>query len=421
MMATERYVADVGGFGCGKSVGVGAKVYNLSRINAGFDGMLVSRTSNQLEKLMNEVFMVFGMFGMTYDDSDIGKFYRTAQPESYTTYGNRKVIICWQKGIFSTLYLGVTENHAYKKWAGGNMAFVVIDEIDTMPHAEEVWRFANDRVRVKAPLLQTACASTPEGYGFLWDFFENQPKKNPELQKTRRLIRGCTFDNPNLDLSYVKSQIQTRDPASLRAYVYGEFVNLEGALVYYRFDKDRNQTTKTLNDFPTNQIAHVGVDFNKNINAANISFVQNNTTYTVLELHGSTDVDALIARLRQTLAGRPIMIYPDGSGFEGIQQLKRAFGENSVHYHNANPEINKRVAAVNRRLMSDQGQPQAFINANTCPTLFNGLMRQVRDKDNKPDKTKGLDHQLDGYGYFTYWHWPTEEQRGSLRVIAGQH
>lgn len=418
MQSNKRYVADVGGFGCGKSFAVGMKLYNLALINQGFDGMLVSRTGTQLTKLLIEVFTVFRSFGLKQYDKDFKRFQREAPGHTFMMYDGNQVVIKWNTNTFSTIWLGTTENNAYEKWAGGNMAFVVIDEIDTMPKADMVWKFANDRVRVKAPLLQTACASTPEGFGFMWDFFENQPTKNPELAGDREIIRGCTLDSPYLDASYVRNQIRTRDPASMMAYIYGHFVNLNGALVYWNFKKDLNRTTRTIKDMPMNAYAHVSIDWNKNINATNISYVENGLTYTVHEINGSSDAKELIIRLKKILNGRRALFYPDGSGYEGIRQLEAAFGPENVKYHAANPHIPHRVAALNQRMCNDKGMPQTFINPETCPVLWMGLLRQVKDAKGYPDKSQGLDHNLDGYGYFHHWNWPVDDGIGTISTYG---
>lgn len=419
MQSTKRYVADVGGFGCGKSFAVGMKLYNLSLINQGFDGMLVSRTGTQLTKLLIEVFTVFRSFGLKQYDKDFKRFQRDGAPYSFMLYDGNQVVIKWGTNKYSTIWLGTTENNAFEKWAGGNMAFVVIDEIDTMPKADLVWKYANDRVRVRAPLLQTACASTPEGFGFMWDFFENQPTKDPTLSDDREIIRGCTLDSPYLDKSYVLSQIRTRDPASMMAYIYGHFVNLSGALVYWNFKKDKNVTNRRIQDFPMNAIARVSIDWNKNINATNISFIENGMTYCVHEINGSSDARELIQRLKKLLNGRPAEFFPDGSGFEGIRQLEAAFGEDAVKYHPANPHIPIRVAALNQRMTSSTGAPLTFINPETCPVLWMGLLRQVKDAKGYPDKSQGLDHNLDGFGYFNHWYWPVDDDTGTISTLGG--
>lgn len=391
MQATERYVALVGGFGCGKSFGVGLKVWNLARVNAGFDGMLVSRSATQLRKLCGEVETVFNQMGVSWRKKGFDEY--------HLDFGTKNSTI---------IYLGTTENDAYKRWAGGNLAWVVIDEFDTMPHAEDVWRFANDRVRVKAPLLQTAVATTPEGFGATWAFFEDQPNKDPSLRASRKLIKGCTFDNPFIDPEYVRSQIQTRDPRTLRSYVYGEFTNLEGSPCYYRYDKNASNTALTLDDARfSSSIWHLSLDFNKGINAGNISVVQDGSVFALDELYGSTNIDMWIASLNKKLTpGREFYIYPDASGFEGIQQLERAYGTHRLKYHRKNPLVERRVTAVNERLASSSGAVRTYVNQEKCPHLHNGLLRQTRDKNGDPDKTTGLDHALDGFGYFVNWHWP---------------
>jgi len=154
MQSQHRYSALVGGFGCGKSVAVALKVWRLAHQNPGLSGMLVSRSATQLRKLITECHMVFRSLGLRYA--------MRGHDEIHIEVGDRTSIV----------YLGTAENRSYERWAGGNLAFVVIDEFDTINRAVDVWSFANDRVRVAgAGLLQTAIATTPEGYGATWAFF----------------------------------------------------------------------------------------------------------------------------------------------------------------------------------------------------------------------------------------------------------
>lgn len=414
MHSKKRFVANVAGFGSGKSAGIGFKSYQLAKINRGFPGAIVSRSGGQMYRLQQEVEKSWNTMGLRYLDL---KTYRRDREltNCYTTYGGDIYWIRWEDGSESEIFCLTTENNAYMRWAGGNLSWMVIDEIDTMPKADEVWKYANDRVRV-GPFNQTACASTPEGYGFLWDFFDNQPRQDALKVNDRELIRGCTFDNPYINIDYVRNQIQTRDPHSLRAYVYGEFVNLDGALVYYRFNKEKNVTPLRLENFGPEYICQVGVDFNKGINATSISIVDGDNLYTVDEVVGCSNVDQLIGVLTKKLYGRPIKVYPDASGYEAIQQLERAFGENAVIYDPANPEIYKRVYSCNMRFKDATGKPRAFINPTTCPNTFNAVMRQVKGPDGKPKKD-GLDHFTDAWGYKVSKLWPADPQTGYISVI----
>lgn len=417
----KPYCAFIGGFGCGKSFGVAMKTFWLAERTKGWPGMLISRSGKQLDNLKFEIENVFKLLGLTFMDWNTYK--KAKVPMSFTLYNDSVFLIYWggndgpRKDGESRIYCETTENYAYKRWAGGNRAWAVIDEIDTMQYPAEVFAFTQDRVRV-GPFNQIACASTPEGYGFLWDFFDQRPRTDELAKVDRSIIRGCTFDNPNINKSYVRGQIMTRDPRTLRAYVYGEFVNLDGTLVYWRFDKDINRGTKTLADFGKNFICHVGVDWNKNINAACICIVdQDGSVHVVDECFGATDAKALIEQLKQKLMGRPIRIYPDASGYEAIRQFEREFGEAAVIYDPANPPVAVRIASVNEKMFNEKNsQPRIFVNPQTAPRLFNSLMRQVKNEKGEPDKTAGLDHSVDGFGYFIYQNWPADTASGSFAV-----
>ena len=414
---THRYTALVGGFGCGKSYAIGAKLFALADANRGYPGMLITRSGGQLYNLQVEVEKVLQAHGLTYIDWNT--YRRSTDAMTFTLFDGRIYRIRWSPGVESEVFCHTAENRAYTRWAGGNRAFAILDEIDTMQDPADVWRFANDRVRI-GPFNQTACASTPEGYGFLWDFFENQPLNDPTKRDDRTIIRGCTFENPHINLDYVSNQIDTRDPASLRAYIYGEFVNLEGALVYYKFDKTQNITSKKLSDFGMNFICHVGVDFNKGINAASVTIIDNGNLYTVHEFQGANNIDILIADMFKVLRGRHIRIYPDASGFEGIQQLERAFGESAVIYNPANPDIKMSVTAVNQKLMSPTGVPTWYVNPQTCPNVFATFMRQTKDAKGLPDKTQGLDHMGDNIRYMCWQLFPIGMGTNTATVYDGR-
>lgn len=401
MMSQKRFVSLVGGFGCGKSYACGAKAYMLASINHGYDGAIISRSSKQLRD-----FLV----------PEVEKFFRTVQAP-YSFKDGNKIIIDWGADK-SVIHLLTTENDAYTRWAGGNLAWSVIDEIDTHLKPFEVWSFANDRIRVKAPLIQTACASTPEGYGFLWTFFDKEPKAKPELLNDRELIKGCTFDNPHLNVDYVRSQIQTRNPLQLRAYIYGEFVNLDGVSVYYHYSDTENITKRTIADFSQEIPIHIGLDFNKNKNPGEVHVIEKGILYAVDEIYGLKNIDMLIAEVRKRYPRRDIHWYPDASGFEGIQQLEMAFGHGNVHYNKANPKVDRRIASVNHRLCDHTGVRRYFVNQEKCPELANGLLRQTYDANGQPDKSSDLDHAVDAMGYLIHWNWPVGDG-GMVRQRLG--
>jgi hypothetical protein len=411
LQSRKPFVALCGGLGCGKSYGIGGKSYQLASENWGMQGAIISRSSKQLyDFLMPEVETFWRRIGAQYDWQD----------------GN-KLILGPKNGTHSTVHLLTTENEAYKRWSGGNWAWACIDEIDTMPKASEVWSYVSDRVRHNdATLLQMACASTPEGYKFLYDFFEKQPNADSSIDD-RELIQGCSFDNPYINENYVMRLIRTRNPLQLRAYVYGEFCNLEGSLVYYNYKpdyEDGNWTRRTLKDFSEDAVMHWGGDFNKNINPFIAHIIEGNGAYAVRTIRGLADIDDVITEIKKQYPNRKHKFYPDACSSGGITQLNKAFGEMNVitsdplrdkklrrNTDNGNPDVDKRITSLHE-LILDSGTEQRryFVNPETCPDLDRALQYQTYNDEDEPDKDSGMDHDPDAAGYFGHRKFPYMEK-----------
>lgn len=387
--SNKRYVALVGGFGSGKSFGLATKLFNLAYQNKGFNGLLLNRSYRQLmDALVPEVIKLFTQMGWQRD-------------KQYRFKDKNKLVITWSKGVESVIHLYSTEMGAYERLAGFNVAFALVDEIDTIPKASEVWRFVNHRVRERAPVVQTACSSTPEGFGFLYDFFDKQVQDNPDLAEERELIRACTLDNPHLSDDFVTNLINTHDPKSLRAYIFGEFVSLSGSRAYWGFS-ELSYTNKTLTDFSDRPL-HIGIDFNANVNATEVSIIDNYKVYVVDEIFGCRTVEDLMNQIDSRYGNRPKFFYPDYAGFEGIEQLKRRYGVDSVK--TCPKDIKERVASVNFLIKNGENR-RFFVNPEKCPNLTKTLNYHTLDATGFPDKKSGLDHAGDAVGYLIHTMYP---------------
>ena len=86
--------------------------------------------------------------------------------------------------------------------------------------------------------------TTPEGFKFchkMWSPDSENAVRNPEFQ----LYKGKTSDNPTLTEAYLQ-QLESAYPANLlRAYMEGEFVNLESGTVYHVFNRHTHYTNRT--------------------------------------------------------------------------------------------------------------------------------------------------------------------------------
>lgn len=417
LQSRKRFVALTGGLGAGKSFGLAVKSYQLQSINAGFEGLLISRSHKQLyDFLLPQVFKVLKEHRAQYRVKD----------------GNKIII---ENGKFlnadgtvndgvSTIHLLSSMNKAYENWAGGNIAWVAIDELDEHQEPYITWQQANDRVRVKAPLLQTVSASTPNGYGFLWDFFENQPNLDPTIDD-RELILAATFDNPHLDISYVRNQIRTRNPLLLESYLLGKFTNLSGTTVYPMFDKELNGCNYTIQNLPAKGLtAHIGMDFNvvnpdrhpRGIIGILAVHYQGNC-YVIDELFGESRTEEMIIKMKRRWGPyfNRICVYPDASGksnktsaaeSDRLQLVNAGFIDKSPA---SNPNVKDRVNSMNDLILNTAGHRRLFVNPNTAPNTVKALQMQAYGKDGTPQKdTKdGFDDLNDALGYMVHNVWPS--------------
>lgn len=403
--STTRNLALVGGYGCGKTYSLALKLIVLALQNPGFEGAALSPTYGMATKVLVP----------TLEEQ------LRAHNLKYTY---NKSVMTFDIAIMGhTTKLHVMAAETYKRVAGLNLAFFGVDEADLIQAdtARAAWQMLSSRLR-RGNVYQGVAASTPEGYGFLYQYFVDEVRQKPELAASRRIIRGRTRDNPFLPPSYIE-ELEQQYPAHLiKAYLEGEFVNLLGTVVYPSFDPAHNNTNRTLSDYP-HHIAHVGVDFNVGKMAAAISVVDSGISYTVDELYGARNTEELIHRLRERLPGRHIICYPDSSGknssanssVSSIAMLQQAGFD--CRFRSANPRVANRVAAVNVRLKDLHGVRRAFINTAKCPHLVKGLTQQVYDKNGEPDKTADIEHINDAYGYFIHMNWPVQGG-GTFQVVG---
>ncbi|MDP4299919.1 terminase large subunit domain-containing protein [Leptothrix discophora] len=413
----SRYVALVAGLGTGKTKAATYKALHLLQINKGCDGIGCEPTGPQLSIFTTEMNKTCQELGIKYNFNGGGRnspaFY-----EFDMGYGPQK------------LWLVSAENWR-RTLVGYNVSWGFIDEFDTIPDKDDAvacWNALNDRIRdPRAKLRQAFCTTTPEGYKQVVEVFAEEVSPDGLVTKAKpnhKVYQVATSENIFLSPKYKEDQLRRYTPTQAQAKFYGRFVNAYGHRVYDCFDRTRNATELTINDFPANSILHVGMDFNVGAMSAVISIVQGGRVYTVEEIIGPANTDAMVKELKSRYPGRTVYVYPDSSGknraasadgasVSSISKLQAAGFQ--CFFKGNNPSIVKeRVPAVNALYLNALGESRAFVNITQCPQLVKGLEQQ-QWKDGKPDKSSGLDHSLDAYGYFCHFRYPVQGQ-GSISV-----
>ena len=247
---TTRHLALVGGYGCGKTHTFCLKGIHLASLNIGYEGVLLEPTFSMVEDTLLPQFEdLLNLYEIPYT-------LKKAPAPQFTLY--------FEHGK-SVVKLRSAEN--YRRLAGLNLAWAGIDEADTIKPAiiDMCWKMCQSRLR-KGNVFQLFTTSTPEGFGFLYRYFE---KEGDEVD--RRLIRAKTTDNPFLPKEYIESLFKDYPPELIKSYLNGEFTNLTSGTVYTSFNREDNHTDYdyewVLNEekrkpYDPKFVFHIGQDFN---------------------------------------------------------------------------------------------------------------------------------------------------------------
>ena len=301
---------------------------------------------------------------------------------------------------------------APERIVGYEVADSVVDELDTLPmeKAKNAWRAIIARNRQKKPdgeVNTVGVTTTPEGFKFVYERWERNPTEG------YRIIRASTLSNAhNLPADYIQTLTDSYPANLLEAYLNGHFVNMTQGSVYPDFNRYDNYCDSEIKAF---EPLHFGMDFNVG-NTSAVGFVyRNQDPHSVIEFTKVLDTPAMITILtRLKNEGHPIYIYPDASGnwrkSNNASQSDLSLLRNAgftVLVNSRNPQIRDRVLAVNN-LIHNNGVRRLKVNTDRCPSLTESFERQAYDTNGDPDKKSGLDHVIDGAGYFLSYKHPIQ-------------
>lgn len=375
-----------GGFGCGKTYSLCAKAVYLAMDNPGKVGAIFEPTFQMVLDVWVRSFDEFlDRFNIEYD-------YRASpQPEYQLHLPHGKCTI-----LCRTL-------EAVNRIRGLNLAFSLADELDTSKY--ELAQKGSEMILARlrgGDSPQLAVASTPEGFGWMWNTFEQ--KAAPD----RHLIRAKTEDNPHLPPGFIESLYANYPPQLLSAYLRGEFTALDKTTVYSYFDRDAHWSDEQVG--PDDTLA-IGVDFNVGTCFIEVC-VRRSDKFHFVEEHYVKDTPSIATLLTERFPGHIerglLTVIPDASSRHrsttnaaesDLAILKR--NGLRVKVQNQNPLVEDRVNAVQMLLL----QQRIFIHPN-CKYLIRAMETQTFNNKGTPDKSgTGVDDKsgpVDAMGYVVF-------------------
>jgi len=272
---------------------------------------------------------------------------------------------------------------------------------------------------LRLELNRVSAYTTPEGFKFAYKRWEKEP------QKGYVKIQAPSYSNPHLPADYIENLRITYPAELVEAFIEGEFTNLIGKSVYPKFDRERNHTDEVVRG---NEILEVGMDFNVVHGAAAIHVIRDGFPQAVDEIHDAYDTDEQIQILKNRYPNNPVNIYPDATGDHrsssnttetDIAKLKAA--RYRIFQKNKNPPIKDRVMSYNAMIYNGKKEIRYRVNTKKCPNLTNSLEQQIWGPNGLPDKSTGLDHIVDGAGYYINHRFPIVRKQMKTKPIIGQY
>lgn len=379
---THKYVGFCGGYGSGKTYSLAAKQLLLCFRSQGFTHLFLEPTI----PLIDDV--ALPKWNELLDKYGVPHTFKASPRPSF------KLML---PGGETPLLLRSMEN--YERLIGVNAASIATDETDTTKQeiAEKAMIKLQGRVRV-GNCPQIVAASTPEGYGWMYTFFEEQKSEN------KKLYRGKSEDNPYLDPGFVEDLKAKYHPQLIKAYLNGEFVNLESATVFYEFSREHH-TTGIFMPEPRERIVF-GADFNVGQCHAVYGVIRPGQTGQELHCFNESkvaDTFALVSFLKEKyprqLSNGLITCYPDASGShdstsstQSDHEILRGAGVQVVA-ERRNPPISETLAHANVHMH----RGLVRVNPTTCNNTINSLERWSYDnKTLKPMKGGATDYSHAG-------------------------
>ena len=373
------------GYGAGKTRSLLCKAVCLAIANQGFTGCIMEPTAPMIRDIwISEFDAYLDHYGIPYS-------FRASPLPSYTFHlpGGDTHLLC-------------RSFESVQRIVGVNLSHVIVDEIDTVNYKVTSQAFPKILGRLRSGnVRQFAAASTPEGFKWLYNEFGSPDAlKRPD----RKLIKMKTVENPHLPKDFIERLEANYDPARLKAYLLGEFVNLNTGQVYDRFDREKH----VIKSFDAgSEPLHVGVDFNIGNMSAVIAVRTPDRLIVIDEISGGHDTDFIGQEINRRYPHRQLYAYPDASGGNRSTNATRTDIEilQSYGFSNqsgrSNPPVRDRVAAAQAALENGKGQVRVQITEN-CKRTIECLELQSYKEDGTPDKDAGYDHMNDAFSYMTW-------------------
>jgi len=296
----------------------------------------------------------------------------------------------------------------FERLRGTNLAWFGLDELSYCP--EGSWLRLEGRLR--DPKATVRCGFgvwTPKGFDWVHQRFIQNPVEGyaailAKPYENRFLLEQTPDFYDRLKSSY--------DENFFRQEVLGDYLNLQGGLVYSAFARERNVRPQTLNaarpvcwavDFNVDPMSSVVVQmFDDEVRVLDEIVLRRASTEQACE---EFDRRFGVPRAGLTVFGDASGATIQTTGFSDFQVIREFFRRRNVavtyKVPNANPPVRERVTAMNARLCNAHGEVRLFVDPRCRELIADFEQVAYREDSIQIDKERDRrrTHLSDALGY----------------------
>jgi phage terminase large subunit len=395
-----RFKGFSGPIGSGKSAALCQEAIRLSYWNPGRTGLIGAPTYPMLR------------------DATLTALIETLSDNEIPFELNKAEMVLTMQHTGSRILLRAVDE--FERLRGTNLAWFGLDELTYT--REGAWLRLEGRLRdPKATQRRGFAVWTPKGFDWVYRKFVSHQVQGYEA------IQAAPFENRFL-LEQVPDFYErlrgSYDESFYRQEVLGDYLNVEGGLVYHAFNCERN--VRRMEVDPARPVVWA-LDFNVDPMCSVIAQVERNGEVSVLDeialKRATTEQACEEFEKRFGLPRAGVVVYGDASGasmnttgYSDYQVIRSYFGGRlaKVVYRipKANPPVRDRVQLVNARLRNARDEVQLFIDPK-CKELIADFEQVSYEEDSTQvdkDKDRRRTHLSDALGYLIW----QEDRNGTI-------
>ncbi len=398
--STARFKGFSGPIGSGKSAALCQEAIRLSYLNVGRTGLIGSPTYPMLR------------------DSTLAALIETLNENRIPFELSKADNVLIMKDTGSRILLRAVGE--FERLRGTNLAWFGLDELTYTQ--EGAWLRLEGRLR--DPRAKRRCGFgvwTPKGFDWVYrKFFSHRVEGYEAVQATPFENRYLLAQTPD----FYERLRNSYDENFYRQEVLGDYLSLQGGLVYDAFDRERNLRQAEID--PARPLIWA-LDFNVDPMCSVVAQTARGGEVTVLDeialRRATTEQACEEFEKRFGLPQAGVVVYGDASGasmsttgYSDYQVIRNYFASRmaKVTYRvpKANPPVRDRVSLVNTRLRNARGEARLFIDPK-CRELIADFEQVAYCEDSTridKDKDRRRTHLSDALGYLIW----QEDRNGTI-------